>query len=294
MTSSAQGIDISAFQDPLTLEALQGYSFCFAKATEGVSDTDANFAANWHVLRSTPVKQGAYHELWTTVPATEQAAHFLSVVRAQGLEPGDMLAVVASDYAGVTAAEVLAFADTVAAAAPACPLIIYSDRDTLPSLAGCTKYDLWVAWPSDTAPEPVAPWDTWRFWQWDETTLDKDAYNGTAADLESWLAEASGSWVYGPPQGLKARGGHTNVELTWTPPAGAPEPPAGYSVFIYEGSTCDLATLVLTYPRQVTGISFTGGSLKRRTSYTAHVVAEGSDGSHIGPDVYASVTFTTG
>jgi lysozyme len=191
MTGSAQGIDVSNDQPLLTAADLAGLAFAFTKATDGPVATDPNFAANWPVIKKAGIHRGAYHELWSAgaSPAAAQAAHFLAVVQAGGLEPGDMLAVVASDYAGVSGAEVLAFCEAVrAGAGPQCPVLVYSDLNVLPSLDECTAYPLWVTWPSATAPASVQPWSQWTLWQWgtvDKT--DRDAFNGTAADMDAWI-----------------------------------------------------------------------------------------------------------
>jgi GH25 family lysozyme M1 (1,4-beta-N-acetylmuramidase) len=194
MADSAQGIDVSSFQAVLTAVTLDGLVFCFTKATEGSVNTDGNFARNWAAMKAKGTHRGAYHELWTeaAAPVAAQAAHFLAVVKAAGLEKGDMLAVVASDYPGVSTDEVKTFADTIHAAEPECPVLIYTDLDVAKTLTSCTGYGLWVAWPSDTAPPSVTPWATWRLWQWGQASAtDRDAYNGTQAEFETWLESAS-------------------------------------------------------------------------------------------------------
>jgi lysozyme len=195
MTDSAQGIDVSSYQPVLTGGALEGLAFAFAKASDGPG-TDPHFAANWTAMKDKGVHRGAYHELWSpgSSAASVQAAHFLSVVRAAGLERGDMLAVVASDYTGVTGAEVKAWCDLVHADEPECPVLVYSDLSALPSLTACTDYPLWVAHPSDDAPPDVRPWGKWTFWQWGTVNgVDRDAFNGTSDALQSWLDSASGT-----------------------------------------------------------------------------------------------------
>jgi GH25 family lysozyme M1 (1,4-beta-N-acetylmuramidase) len=191
MTETAQGIDVSRAQPPLTPTDLNGFAFAFAKATDGPELTDPDFAGNWSVIKQAEIYRGAYHELWSpeSSPAGAQAAHFLDVVRSGGLEPGDMLAVVASDYSGVTGGEVLAFCEAVqAGAGPQCPVLVYSDLSVLPSLGQCTGYPLWVTWPSGTAPASVEPWSTWTLWQWGTVSnTDQDAFNGTAADMDAWI-----------------------------------------------------------------------------------------------------------
>ena len=190
--TSAQGIDVSAYQDTLTARALEGLDFAFAKATDGPGGTDPNFAGNWAAIRAAGKFRGAYHELQAGNPSG-QAGHFLAVVRAQGLQPADMLACVASDYPA-TDADVRAFCDTVKSATGGRnPVIVYSDLSVARTLASCTGYDLWIAWPSGTAPGSVTPWKTWRLWQWQMTGLDRDAYNGAPAQMAAWLATFRGT-----------------------------------------------------------------------------------------------------
>lgn len=191
MTDSAQGIDVSSYQPRLAAADLAGLDFCFAKATDGAYGSDPNFAANWDVIKAAGRFRGAYHELRADAVA-EQAAHFLAVVRAAGLEPGDMLAVSVSDYSGVTDADAKGFLDAVKAATGGRnPVICYTDLSVAAGLGSCAGYPLWIAWPSQTAPASVAPWSSWRLWQWDETGLDQDAYNGTAAEMAAWIATYS-------------------------------------------------------------------------------------------------------
>lgn len=301
VTASAQGIDVSSYQPVLTAAELKPYAFAFAKATDG-TNMDPDFPANWQVMKGAGIHRGAYCELWSAsaAPVQEQADHFLDLVTAAGLEPGDMLAVVASDYQGVTDAEVKAWLDHVKAAAPKSPVLVYSDLSMLPSLPSCAEsYDLWVAWPSGTAPASVAPWKTWRLWQWGETGTDRNAFNGTAAELQFWLDSVAypalpADWTFGPPQRLQAIGGHTSVRLSWELPAGAPEVPAEYQVFIYSGDVCNRTTIVKTYPRIAKASPWEGGGLERGKSYTAHVVAAGPNDTRAGKYCFASVTFETG
>jgi lysozyme len=188
VTDSAQGIDVSSYQPTLTPEALAGLDFAFAKATEGTSISDSRFASNWAVIKAAGKMRGAYHELRPGDPVG-QAAWFLAAVSAQGLEPGDMLAVSVSDFAGVTAADALGFLDAVKAGTGGRnPVICYTDLSVAAALGRCTGYPLWIAWPSQTAPSSVAPWVSWHLWQWDETGLDRDAFNGTPAEMAAWIA----------------------------------------------------------------------------------------------------------
>ena len=86
--------------------------------------------------------------------------------------------------------------------------------------------------------------------------LDKNAFDGTAAQLQAWLDSIAyptppippADWTYGPPLRLQALAGLTSVRLSWEPPAGSPQPPAGYQVFIYNGDVCNRTTIVATLP----------------------------------------------
>lgn len=187
MTGSAQGIDVSSYQPILNPADLHGLTFAFAKATDGPRETDLNFAGNWAVIGQSGKFRGAYHEL-RPGSATGQASHFLGTVRAQGLEPGDMLAVSVSDYPGA-ADDAKGFLDAVVASAgDRNPVICYTDLSVAKVLSSCTAYDLWIAWPSSTAPADVSPWRAWRLWQWHMTGLDRDAWNGTPAEMAAWIA----------------------------------------------------------------------------------------------------------
>lgn len=71
------------------------------------------------------------------------------------------------------------------------PLLVYSSLSVAALLGNCTTYDLWIAYPAYAAPPSVKPWPNWRFWQWGwgggQGGGDRDAYNGTVADLTEWI-----------------------------------------------------------------------------------------------------------
>lgn len=185
--TSAQGIDVSVYQAIVKPPQLYGLDFAFAKATNGSTGTDPNFAANWAAMKTSGFFRGAYHEL-TPGNATGQAARFLATVRAAGLGPGDMLAVSVSDYGEVTDGEAVAWLDAVARATGGRnPTICYTDLSVAANLLSCTGYPLWIAWPASAPPASVAPWDRWHIWQWNMTHQDEDAFNGTPAEMAAWI-----------------------------------------------------------------------------------------------------------
>jgi GH25 family lysozyme M1 (1,4-beta-N-acetylmuramidase) len=194
MAASAQGIDVSSFQARLSTQEVAGFQFAFTKCTDGTR-IDGDFKANWALIRSAGIHRGAYHELQSG-NAIGQAEAFLATVKTDGLRPGDMLSVVASDYPGVTPDEVKAWCDHVHQGTSGNnPVLVYTDLSVGKTLGNCTGYPLWVAWPNPTAPGPaqIAPWKSWHLWQWGTRrvaglgVVDADAYNGDAAEMTAWI-----------------------------------------------------------------------------------------------------------
>lgn len=211
---SAQGEDRSNFQ---RVTSWAGQDFGFCKATEGLTFTDATFGPNWAELRKEGKPRGAYHFFHPGLDPIAQAAFFVGVVKAHGLNPGDMLVADVEILAGsrpLQWAKQLAghrlanqntrmkavplssvnsaakrFLDAVAAlAGPVNPVLVYTNLSVGSTLSSCTGYDLWIAFPSAKAPLSVAPWKTWRFWQWGIVSgTDRDAYNGSVTEMKNWL-----------------------------------------------------------------------------------------------------------
>lgn len=198
---SAEGIDVSAFQTGMTTAELRGFSFAFTRVSDGTGLIDANLKRNWGTIASAGIHRGGYHELrgGNIGDGKAQADYFLAALKEDGggWRPGDMMAVVASDYEGTLGAEVLSWCETVkAATAGKSPVLVYSDLSKLPQLADCTGYPLWVAWPSPVAPSAaqIAPWKMWHLWQWGTRSVggglgvvDADAFNGDPAEMTGWI-----------------------------------------------------------------------------------------------------------
>jgi len=210
MTASAQGRDVSAYQLPLLPADLTGLDFAWTKVTDGLSIVDPNLASNWAILGKWGKPRGGYHEL-TSGDASAQAAFFIAALNGHGgLRDGDMLAVVASDYPGVTDASVKVWCDKVRSLAGPHPILVYTDLSVAKTLVTTSRhYDLWVAWPSSTAPVPAqwapAKWKTWRLWQWGEVRgVDADAFNGDVSGLGAWIStytKEAGMEITKPPPG---------------------------------------------------------------------------------------------
>src|SRR5438045_326437 len=77
--------------------------------------------------------------------------------------------------------------------------------------------------PQTGAPGSTSPWSSWNFWQYSSTgsvpgvpstNCDKDTFNGTAAQLNSWIIMASPTTPTGPTNGQQLTG--SPASLNWT------------------------------------------------------------------------------
>lgn len=78
------GVDVSRHQGDIAwgrVAADPRLAFAYVKATEGGDWVDPTFEQNWREARNAGLHVGAYHFLTFCRSATEQARHFLSVVR---------------------------------------------------------------------------------------------------------------------------------------------------------------------------------------------------------------------
>lgn len=304
MTASAQGADISAYQPRLNAAAIQGagISFAFVKATNGTAPEDPEFAASWAALATAGLHRGAYHELTTEDPDV-QALHFMNVVTGRGLRPGDLLAVVGTDYP-VSGEQVKSFADKAAQiAGPHCPVIVYASLSRLPDLAPASGYPLWVAAWRSSAPADVAPWPKWTFWQrrsgGGADGGDLDVFNGTAAELDAWIAAHAGTapvpppadWAFRTVRYLKGTAGPDSVRLTWDSPDG-PSPGAVHHYQVtFRKQGQDVHGFPVDVPKGPNPESHKF-DLKPGTYDEALVRAATADGSHASQ--WAEVTFPAG
>lgn len=196
--ANAQGIDVSSFQGAFDWAAEKGsISFAFAKATEGSTITDPEFARNWQQMKAIGIVRGAYHFAHPRNGAASDSRAFLAVVRAQGLSSGDLLALDLETTDGLAPAQVAAYARNwcadVKAATGRTPIIytfISFAREG--NCAGLGGHPLWIADPSSPAGHPVVPgpWTTWTFHQYATTLVDRDEFNGDTAALKKFAHPA--------------------------------------------------------------------------------------------------------
>jgi GH25 family lysozyme M1 (1,4-beta-N-acetylmuramidase) len=271
-----KGVDVSNHQGS-SIDWLQvagaGYTFAFAKASEGTTFTDSTYAINRTGTKAAGLYFGAYHyaqpagtsDATVTASAIAQADHFVDVAQPRG---GDLPPVLDLETVnGLNVARLVqwtqAWFDEVAARTGASAMVYTSPSfwkrylgDTDSVAAGA--HHLWVAhWTTASAPlVPAANWGGlgWSFWQWSDCLavpgiptkcVDGDRVNGTDA----------GGFVLGPlPSGAPSSA--TQPAIVGTPRAGAKlaAVPGTWNggkpvAFAYQWQTCDgLGTNCVSIP----------------------------------------------
>lgn len=195
MAERVPGIDISHWQGLFNFKAAaaNGYKFCFAKATEGGSYIDKQFARNRTEAKKHGLLFGAYHFLRPQSDPVEQAEHFFNITK--GVLPGELPAVL--DW------EVMDGARNSQGKAGALkwmslihewtgvPPILYTGPSFVKERGGLAEfasYPLWLAHYTKTAPRVPPAWKTWSFWQYsDSAGLDKNWFNGSYDQLEKFV-----------------------------------------------------------------------------------------------------------
>jgi lysozyme len=191
-----KGIDVSSYQGAVDWDGWKrkGLGFAVAKATEGRTIRDSQFARNWSELRRVGLVRGAYHFAHPGNDANAEADFFLGAVRPRGLEGGDLLVLDLEVTDGRSAAHVSSWARTWCsrvAKAVGCDPVVYTYLSFAQegNCAGLGGHPLWIADPSRTAGKPrvPAPWKTWLLHQYDVDPVDADVANvSMAADLRAY------------------------------------------------------------------------------------------------------------
>jgi len=101
----SNGIDVSHHQGKINWSRLFNtykydtiIHFVYCKATEGSTHIDKNYEYNQSELINLNVKQGAYHFFTLTSPPTEQAQHFLNVIKHNDFDLPPVLDVEIEDH----------------------------------------------------------------------------------------------------------------------------------------------------------------------------------------------------
>lgn len=204
MKSRLSGIDVSHFQGKVDWGKVKaaGVAFAFAKATEGVSYTDAMFATNWQGMQNAGLLRGAYHFFRPSQDAAAQAQHFLSVVSLQSGDLPPALDVETADGVSNDAltAGVQTWLEHVALQTGVTPIIYAGPRFWNGHVNGnFSAYPLWVAEYGVQTPQLPRGWTNWNFWQYSQSghesgvagNVDLDYFQGSIEDLTALAGGAT-------------------------------------------------------------------------------------------------------
>jgi GH25 family lysozyme M1 (1,4-beta-N-acetylmuramidase) len=231
----AYGIDVSSFQGTINWDSVysSGKRFVWAKATEGVTFNDANYATYAANAPNGNLIFGAYYfaRYDNGNTATAEANHLVSVAGGQ-IKAGYMRPVVDVEAATTMSVSALStwvntFCQTVLNATGVAP-IVYTYRSFASAHLNSTvtQWPLWMADyngadPQTGNPTATAPWSTWNFWQYGSGgtvsgitgNVDVDVAKGDMASyvIPNYVAKSShftvGQAVHvgtNAPSGLKA------------------------------------------------------------------------------------------
>ena len=175
-----QGVDTSEYQGEIDFEALSDadVEFVYAKATEGASYTDGQFAVTCGQASGSDVALGAYHFFSFDSSGADQAANFIAAAAPSWEDPAVRALRPAVDVewygdkeqnppdAEDVRRELRAFVDAVEAACGSKPLIYVGNDlydlylrgyfDDCDLWISCRKWPAWVEWPQ-------GGWTVWQY-----------------------------------------------------------------------------------------------------------------------------------
>lgn len=203
--ASAQGLDVSNFQGQFDWAGnASGLAFGICRVTQGLggkglNSPDPEAAWNFSQMAANGLLRGAYHFLDPRVSGAAQAQYFADEVKRLGVTTSDMLFMdteTKGSTPAITAACGLQFMLELKRLFPSNPIGVYTYIDFAKegNCAGLGAYPLWLAYPAASAPVQPLPWlaPEFMFWQWGTRNGDDaDAFMGTAAELQTWVASFS-------------------------------------------------------------------------------------------------------
>jgi GH25 family lysozyme M1 (1,4-beta-N-acetylmuramidase) len=198
------GIDVSHFQGTINwaTKFSQGIRFSWIKATEGVTFTDPTFSANYNGAFNAGVIRGAYHfALPDRSTGATQANYLLAHGGGWSADGRTLPATLDIEYNpygatcyGLTKAGMSAwirdFATTYKARTGR-DAVIYTTTDWWTT---CTGNDpsfgatnpLWIARYASAVGTLPAGWGVRTVWQWTDTPLDQDRFNGALDRVQAF------------------------------------------------------------------------------------------------------------
>ena len=203
MVASAQGMDVADWQGRYDWAAAKRtipdltfgiYRLTQGLGTSGTASPDPDAAWNHTQIAANGLHRGAYHFLDPRESGEAQAQYFVAEHAKLGTTAADMFWL-DNEAAGTSVPETAAcaagFMTELDKLVPHNPRGVYTFIDFARegNCAGLEGYPLWLAYPASTAPPAPAPWHRWTFWQLGTRNgTDADAFNGTASQLDDWIA----------------------------------------------------------------------------------------------------------
>lgn len=185
-----KGFDVSAYQPYTDFPRMKrdGHSFCFLKATEGITYFDKCFKIFWQRSKEAGLIRGAYHFFHPSSDPIKQAENFCMSV---GPLASDDLPMVldweTTDSVPSAQDRIrgLAFLNKVHSLSGK-PPIIYGAPYFLHALglsADFRQYPLWIAHYGVKSPLVPEPWTQFSFWQFSDSGIDYNLFNGSLEQL---------------------------------------------------------------------------------------------------------------
>lgn len=212
-----QGLDVSDFDGTVDWIRVKqaGYTFAFAKATEGETWKAATFPRNWRQMEGVGIIRGAYHFFRPTIDAKAQAKHFLDYVNSvDPIGVNDLPPVIDLEHYPASVEQqwnslskpervqrVKKWIDVIESEINRKPIIYTSYgfwNGWMRGVRDFSGYPLWVAHYTPN-PQPLIPheWDRWTFWQYSdraeipgilESREDVNRFNGSLSDLIAFIS----------------------------------------------------------------------------------------------------------
>ncbi len=210
------GLDVSDHDDIVNWHQVKsaGYTFAFAKATEGKTFQASTFPRNWRIMKAAGVIRGAYHFFRPVKDPTEQARNFLDYVNSvEPIQLNDLPPAldlehypshIEVEWQSITKGErierVRTWLEIVEQETKRKPIIYTSFGfwdSYMQGVKDFSDHPLWVA-NFTTRSKPVIPseWTGWAFWQYTESTEipgipnpgeDGDRFNGSLNELLAFI-----------------------------------------------------------------------------------------------------------
>ena len=196
---SIRGIDISHYQGKIDWQKVRRgkigtdhVHFAFIKATEGKSLVDKYFKRNFHEAKEHGIIRGAYHFYTPSIPAEEQAEHF---IRNVSLVPGDLPPVLDIETIGNLSpeelrSEVMKWIRIVEKEYRV-PPIIYTYYKFKTKFLDTKEFDKYPYWIAHYYVDSLIYDGNWKFWQHTDNgeikgisgKVDLNLFNGSMYNL---------------------------------------------------------------------------------------------------------------